>query len=241
MAVTSAARTGNVGRPKKVSREQIIAAALEVMEESGFSALTIRGLARHLGVNHATLYNYVEHIGEIEQEALDHLMTRIPMPDPEKPEPLRQQLIEHLLGVRRVQILFPKFCYAPAGTPAWRVHMSAVAHVLKTCTDSDEQIEDMAIAYNALIGLIATSAERARVTGGLIPIKADLEAMAALPRDEFEPLFRPLVRFGGYSKRLSSFVYRLDYLITRLAPHLQALDPSQLDELERRFNSESGP
>jgi AcrR family transcriptional regulator len=228
------------GRPKKASRGEIVRAALEVMEQEGFAALSMRSLARQLGINHATLYNYVDHIREVEQDALDELMKGVPMPDRSRPEPMRQQLIEHLLAVRRIQMVFPKFCLAPAGTPTWRLHMSCVARIVVACCDSDDQTEDVAIGYNALVGVIATTAERARVTGRAVPIVADMEAIAALPRDEFEPLFRPLRRKGGYSRRLTSFVYRLDYLIDRLLPPLPPLDRETLEAMQRAFDADNG-
>lgn len=232
-----------LGRPRKVSRAEIVRMALEVMEENGFAALSLRSLAQRLGINHATLYNYIDHIGDVEQDALDELMKRIPMPDRSRPEPMRQQLIEHLLGVRRIQMLFPKFCLAPAGTRTWRLHMSCVACIMTACADSDAQIEDVAIAYNALIGLITVHAERSSATGNAAPVVADIEAIAALPRDadEFKPLFRPLRRKGGYSRRITSLVYRLDHLIDRLMPQLPALNPKVIEAMQQAFDADSSP
>jgi AcrR family transcriptional regulator len=220
------------GRPKKVSHQQIVEAALATMEQDGFKNLSLRGLARQLGINHATLYNYVDSIEEVEQDALNELMKRIPLPDRNNPQPLRQQLIEHLLAVRETQLVYPKYCHAPAGTAAWKSHMRCLVRVQQACCDNDEQLEDVTVAYNALIGLIATNAERTRTTGRKVPIQADLEAIAELPRDEFEPLFRPLEQNGKYSLRVSSFVHRLDYLISCLIPHLPSIDEELLNTLQ---------
>lgn len=227
------------GRPKKVTREQIVSAALDVMEKDGFAALTMRSLGRELGIKHSTLYNYIDDLGDVEQAALDELMTRIPMPDPSKPEPLKQQFIEHLLAVRQIQILFPKFCHAPPGTRTWRLLMGCMAGILSSCCQNDDQLEDFAIAHNALLGLIATSAEHSRITGHNTPIKSDLEAIAELPRDQYAPLFRPLEKNGQYSMKLSSFVHRLDHLITCLIPHLGALNAAELDRISKDFNRQN--
>ncbi|MGB0921397.1 MAG: TetR/AcrR family transcriptional regulator [Alphaproteobacteria bacterium] len=224
-----------VGRPRKVSYEQIIAAALQVMEQDGFAALSMRSLARQLGINHATIYNYVGSIAEVEQAALDELMKQIPMPDKSCDKPMRQQLIEHMLAVHETQLLFPSFCHAPPGTRTWQLHMGCMARILDACTDSVEQIEDTAIAYNALISLAATNAERSRMSGDKTPIKPYLEAMSELTAEEYEPLFRPLRHNGGYTRRLSDFVYRLDYLIERLLPHFPALEEVTLEQIHRRF------
>jgi len=224
-----------VGRPKKVSREQIVVAALDVMEKEGFAALSMRSLARELGINHSTLYNYVEHIGEVEKAALDVLMDRIPMPDRTRTEPIRAQLIDHLLAVRQTQIVFPKFCHAPPGTPAWRLQMACLSQILDSCCSDDEQMEHMAIAYNTLISVVAHSAEHNRSAGNDIPITSDLEAISALPKEDFEPLFRPLRRNKTYKRELSSFVYRLDYLISCLAPHIAKLSEKELSRIEKSF------
>lgn len=239
MASASEKKVQLVGRPRKVTHEQIVAAALNVMEQDGFGALTMRSLARHLGINHATLYNYVDSIAQVEQDALDELMKRIPMPDKDCDVPMREQLIEHMLAVREIQLLFPSFCQAPPGTRTWRLHMSYMAHIMDACTDSSEQIEDAAIAYNALISFVATNAERSRVSKDKTPIKPYLDAMSELNSDEYEPLFRPIALNGGYSKKLSDLVYRLDYLIDRLLPHLPALDEATLARLHKQFTEMS--
>lgn len=228
-----------VGRPRKVSHEQIVAAALEVMEQDGFAALSMRSLARQLGINHATLYNYVGSIAEIEQDALDELMKQIPMPDKACDKPMRQQLIEHILAVHETQLLFPSFCHAPPGTRTWQVHMRCMAHILDACTEHDDQIEDAAIAYNSLISLVATNAERSRTASDKTPIKPYLNAMSELTGPEYEPLFRPLKGGRAYSKKLSDFVYRLDYLIERLMPHLPGLDEAVLKQMHLRFTEKS--
>lgn len=225
-----------VGRPKKVNRQKVVAAALDVMEKEGFAALSMRSLARELGINHATLYNYVDHIGEVEKEALNILMARIPMPDRNCPEPMRKQLIEHLLAVRKTQILFPKFCHAPPGTPTWYLQMECLSKILDNCCSDDEHIEHTAIAYNTLISVVAHSAEHGRAAGSGIAIKSELEAIAALPRDQFEPLFRPLKKNEVYKPEVSSLVLRIDYLITCLLPHFPPLDKENLILLEQKIS-----
>ncbi|MGH8237605.1 MAG: TetR/AcrR family transcriptional regulator, partial [Steroidobacteraceae bacterium] len=45
------------GRPRKLTRERIINGAVQLLDEQGFDALSMRSLALRLGINHATLYN----------------------------------------------------------------------------------------------------------------------------------------------------------------------------------------
>jgi len=240
MTSTANQRPQAVGRPRKVTYDQIVEAALVVMEQEGFAGLSMRSLARQLGINHATLYNYVGSISEVEQEALDQLITQIPMPDKSSPKPMREQLIRHMLAVHETQILFPSFCQAPPGTRTWQLHMKCMAQILDACTDTDDQIEDAAIAYNALISLVATNAERSRLSSDKTPIKPYLQAMSELASDDFEPLFRPLKKNGAFSRKLSDFVYRLDYLIERLLPHLGPLDEATLERIHHDFVQRHG-
>lgn len=220
-----------------MSRQQVVDSALAVMGREGFAALSLRGLARELGINHATLYNYFSNIAEVETAALDALMARIPMPDSKRPEPIRIQLLEHLLAVRDTQLVHPNFCLAPSGTQAWRLHMKAVAQAIDTCATSDDQIEDVAIAYNALISVVANHAERSRIAGGKPSLPSDLAALAKLPRDEFEPLFRPLKRNGTYARQLTGFVYRLDHLINQLMPQVASVPVKALEHMQVEFDN----
>lgn len=67
---TAPRRRGPVPR---FSREQLVDAALTVVEEQGFAALSLRSVARHLGVGPMTLYTYVgssEELGSLVVERL---------------------------------------------------------------------------------------------------------------------------------------------------------------------------
>src|SRR5699024_9236969 len=52
-------RSGRTGRPPVTSREQILAAALQLIERRGWQRLTIRALAAELGIGTTTLYHHV--------------------------------------------------------------------------------------------------------------------------------------------------------------------------------------
>ncbi|WGP07836.1 TetR/AcrR family transcriptional regulator [Bacillus subtilis] len=61
------------GRPAQLSVEAIVGAALD----SGASELTVRGLARHLGVTHKALYRWVGDRDGLLDLISDHLVERV--------------------------------------------------------------------------------------------------------------------------------------------------------------------
>lgn len=219
----TAAKSGAIpGRPRKLTHRRIIDAAVEVLDQDGYSALTMRGLALRLGVNHATLYNYVGHIEDVESEALEFLMARVPIPSADNPAPIRQQLIEHLLALRDLQLQHPHVLHAPIGSPAWRLHVKMMNRVLKALKPRNATLAEMVLAYNALTALMATNAERARVSGATNfsdYIEAQRRATLTLPLQDSDLLRQVLTaRLPGVSVNTLPDV--LGYLIDRLLPDI---------------------
>ncbi|GAA2691377.1 TetR/AcrR family transcriptional regulator [Nonomuraea recticatena] len=68
------------GRPPKISRPEIVAAALRVIEEDGTGALTMRRLAREVGSTAMALYHHVRDKEELLLLLLDDYAAGIPRP-----------------------------------------------------------------------------------------------------------------------------------------------------------------
>lgn len=216
------------GRPRKLTRERIVRAAIEVLEYEGFGALTLRALAQRLGVNHATLYNYIGHIEDIENEALQALTSRVPIPSVDRPEPLRQQLLEHLLAIRELQLQHPHMVHAPVGSPTWRSHMKITDQILRALTADGRNLIESAIAYNVLVAFMATSAERTRSTRNVMTFPKDSkffeierQAILALPEKDSELIRKPLAQPLPPGAQFDSFAAVLNLLIDRLLPGLK--------------------
>ncbi|TDC97117.1 TetR/AcrR family transcriptional regulator, partial [Nonomuraea deserti] len=74
------------GRPPRISRPEIVAAALRVIEEDGTGALTMRRLAREVGSTAMALYHHVRDKEELLLLLLDDYAAGIPRPDlPDEP------------------------------------------------------------------------------------------------------------------------------------------------------------
>jgi AcrR family transcriptional regulator len=67
---------GNRARWGTISREQVIAAATEVVRAGGYEAMTIRSLAAGLGVAPMSLYRHVRDKDDILDEVVDRLFER---------------------------------------------------------------------------------------------------------------------------------------------------------------------
>ncbi|MFI7231818.1 TetR/AcrR family transcriptional regulator [Nonomuraea angiospora] len=68
------------GRPPKISRREIVTAALRVIEEDGTGALTMRRLAREVGSTAMALYHHVRDKEELLLLLLDDYAAAIPRP-----------------------------------------------------------------------------------------------------------------------------------------------------------------
>lgn len=153
------------GRPRRFTHEQIVQAALAVMEREGFAALTIRALADELRITSSVLYNYFERIEDIETEALQQLAAGIPTPKPGTPRELRRQLIDCMLTVRNILIRHPGVLNPPMGSRAWDTFTEvAVQWVLTLKPYAVDEISATA-GHSALISTMALSAERERIYG----------------------------------------------------------------------------
>jgi TetR/AcrR family tetracycline transcriptional repressor len=71
------------GTPRpQLSRDAIVAAALQVVEADGGDGLTMRRVADHIGVSASALYGYVANKEELVQLVLEQIISEIPAPGP---------------------------------------------------------------------------------------------------------------------------------------------------------------
>src|ERR671930_50490 len=103
-ATTPSARRSRRERPAKaaLSREAIIAAALEVAREEGIDALSMRRLAQALDTGPASLYVYVANRDELWELLFDAAIAAVET-EPTDPARWREQL--HALAARAVEVM----------------------------------------------------------------------------------------------------------------------------------------
>jgi TetR/AcrR family tetracycline transcriptional repressor len=71
------------GRPRSLSEQEIIAAALRLSRAVGLDNLSMRGLARELGSPPMTVYSYVPNKERLLELLVDHLLRDIRIPGPQ--------------------------------------------------------------------------------------------------------------------------------------------------------------
>jgi AcrR family transcriptional regulator len=78
-----------------------VAAAIEVLDETGVSGLSMRGVAQQLGTGAASLYAHVSSKEELLELVFDELVGRVPLPEPD-PERWREQIHQMAIDLRRI-------------------------------------------------------------------------------------------------------------------------------------------
>jgi TetR/AcrR family tetracycline transcriptional repressor len=79
-ASTAALPSRPVGRPRALTRLQVVDAALELLDESGMAAVSIRTLAGRLGVMPRTVYTYVRSKEDLLDAMAGRFLSRAAIP-----------------------------------------------------------------------------------------------------------------------------------------------------------------
>lgn len=89
------------GRPPSLSEDDIVTAALRLTREVGLENLSMRALARALGVPPMTIYHYVTNKGSLHALVVDHILRDIAVPEADEAS-WEVRLIRLLTCARRV-------------------------------------------------------------------------------------------------------------------------------------------
>lgn len=137
-------------RPRSLSNDQLVAATLAVVDRDGLSALTMRAVAKELGMATMGLYRYVSDRQALEVLVVDHIFRSVDLTLPDTGWTDRIRL---LLG--RVRVAVAKH---PAVVPLVLRHRQACAGslrlietMLSVLTDGGHEGIDRVIAQRTLI------------------------------------------------------------------------------------------
>jgi AcrR family transcriptional regulator len=198
-----------VGRPRKLSPDAILRAALDIIDARGSAQLSIRALAKQLGVQANAIYTHFDKLESIEEAVVEKLLAQIPMPDASSPVPLREQLLEHFVALRGALLLHPRVTTSKVGSPAWVGNARHLDCALAQLAARGVDMATAQIAYSALSGVTIMSAmqanfyrhedeadDRRSAITALKSLHADhLQQMMALPVMKLPPeaRFRQLI------------------------------------------------
>lgn len=166
-----------------LSREQVVAAATDVVASRGYEQLTIRGLARDLGVSPMALYRHVRDKDDLLTDVVDRLLRTAWRPRTAT-ERRREWLIEAADRLRRFLVNQPAALHVylrrPAVSPSARTRMRAMLAVLEELTgDACGAHEAYAVLQTYTIGFAALEVSRTGAELGAEVPEALAEELAA--------------------------------------------------------------
>jgi TetR/AcrR family tetracycline transcriptional repressor len=173
-APTAAASAGSRAG---LARDQLVDAALDLLQEAGLDAVSTRRLAERLGVKSPALYWHVRSKDELLGLLADAICARMVLPAAR--HPFRVRLEEIALEYRRVLIahrdaprLFAE--QAPTGPHRIKLYDAAVGAFLDAGLAAPEAVAMATFYRNFLLGMIAEEARQLSPVrrGGLRPTAA---------------------------------------------------------------------
>jgi AcrR family transcriptional regulator len=204
----------------RLTREQVAAAALDLLDENGLEALSMRRLADHLGIGTMTLYGHFRSKEELLDAVLDAAVA-----DREAVQldgPWQEQLRHLMRAARRSIGRHPGLAKVRAERPVLRPEALRFAELgLTVLRGAGFEREDAARAFRLLFtyvfGYVSFSPDgtaeedrrRARV------------ATAALPPDEYPAVHESAAELADAMAGQAPFDFGLDRIIDGLEAHLE--------------------
>ena len=138
----------------RLSREQLVDAAVAVVESNGFDALSLRSVARHLGVGPMTLYTYVDGSEELAALVVERLVEEA-VSDLSWPRSWREVLQLFAQELDALVVRHPAMveAYKRGMTRSGRAHLVAKDVLDRLMADglSPEQARDAYVAVHAVV------------------------------------------------------------------------------------------
>lgn len=148
-----------------ISREEIVLAAVSIVDAGGYEDMSIRNLAAHLGVSPMALYRHIRDKDDLLDEVVDILLARVWRPAAEEHD-WQAWIIEAAANLRQFLVTQPAGLHVylrhPVVSPAAVERMDAMMSVLRRAGLDEATARS---AYGALhtytIGFAALEASRA--------------------------------------------------------------------------------
>jgi AcrR family transcriptional regulator len=211
-------------RRRSLTREAIVDAALEVLDEGGVAGMNMRAVAERLGTGPASLYAHVRGKDELLALVLDKVVEDIPLPVAGE-APWQEQLKDVIRNMRRVMAAHRDLAYGalgniPTGPNALRL-INATLGVLRGAG-----LPDQVIAYAAdILPLYATAtayeeslyAAKDMPDDGAEYIAELRRYFASLPVDRFPHIVALAEPLTATPEEDGRFEFGLDALVRGLA------------------------
>ena len=138
---------------ERMTREDVVRRALEVLDEEGFDGLTMRRLAERLGIKAASLYNHISDKDELLALMADAICAEVREVDPSKPWRQQAEVLAH--EVRRVLMTHRDGARVLAATPPVGPHrlrlIEQVLQALQKAGFRGARIADVSFVMNSFV------------------------------------------------------------------------------------------
>lgn len=212
---------------KPLTRDRVIEAALRVMDEEGLDAVSMRRVAREVGVEAMSLYRHVEDKEDLLDGICEHIMAGFEFPDPT--DDWTENCKRGARAWRRLLQAHPAVMrlFAEQRGPTRSIDsMRPMEFALRILRASGLSDRDTAQAFHAFGGYIQgfVIMELGSIAGGSDEehTKMHAELANALP-DEF-PTLRAVSRYFAECDSDEQFEFGLDLLIRGLEAKVRPTD-----------------
>ena len=205
-------------RRKPLSRERILGAALELVDEQGIDALSMRKLGQSLGYEAMSLYNHVANKDDLLNGILDLVLAEMEPPDPDGGLPrIRASAISAHEALKRHPWAATMLMSAAGIRPARIQYMEALLASLRGAGLSAENTYH---AYHVLdahiIGFSLWASTHGKMPSDVGDVREFLNRM--IPAATYPYLHEHALQHldGGPHQDVSAFEYGLDLLLESL-------------------------
>jgi AcrR family transcriptional regulator len=211
------------GRKPSLTVEKVVAAAIEVIDESGVGGLSMRRVAEHLGTGAASLYVHVSGREELLELVFDDLVGRVPLPEAD-PTTWREQLHQMMRDLHEVLASHRDAALAGLGRiPTSPKTIAASEAVVAAMLAGDLDNQTAALGFDLLILFVSASAFEYSLWQQSLVDEAEMQRYfsevhgyyAALPENRFPALAQiadDLIGFGSEDR----FDFAVDVIIAGL-------------------------
>ena len=187
-------------RPAKpaLTREGIVAAALEVMQAEGLARVTMRRIAQELDTGAASLYVYVRNTAELHAAMLEELLGQVDLTPVTAAGDWRDRLITVLWSYTRILFEQPGLAQSVLVTrPSGPAYLSLAEGILALLSDGGVPPDRAAWGVDILLHVATSTAAEQGTRDRAIDARDEEDALAAALREAPAETFPHIAALGA--------------------------------------------
>ncbi|MGW0180462.1 TetR/AcrR family transcriptional regulator [Nocardia sp. NPDC003345] len=219
-------------RPTGLSRDQIVRAAVTLLDKEGLDALSMRRLGAELGAGATSLYWHVANKNELLELALDEVWGQVSRTGPEHEVELRDLLTTYAHDLRAVLLAHPWSAtlvgrFPSIGPQAFRVRdRLRQAFAAAGFRDPDAHLAGTTVT-NFVVGQVVPVIAMEQAHGGPVDREAAIRLLERVSEDypEIRAGYRELIPTGAGAGSTRVFDFGLGCVLDGLQARLRETSP----------------